>query len=64
MKDFNKVTVTLSFAPDKWVGLEAWRDDVALLRKLLERMGMNDGRRSMMLAYEDVSVDELEGWGV
>ena len=61
-EEFNEVVITLSFAPDKWMGLEGWREDVALLIQLVDRLEMNDGRRSAEIEKRSVSPDDEPGW--
>ena len=56
--DYNECVITLSFAPDKWVGLEGWREDVALLVQLADRLGMNDGRRTAKTETRTVGTEE------
>lgn len=60
--EYNECTITLSFAPDKWMGLESWRADVALLVQLADHLGMNDGRRTAKVETRDVSADEEDPW--
>jgi hypothetical protein len=58
--DFNKVTFEFTFPPDKWVGLDSFKEDVALLERLATALGFDStGRRRLTVTKEQVGDDEI-----
>lgn len=51
---WNRATLVFEFAPDKWMGLEDFQQDVMLLRRLANRLGMSEGPRSAGCTIERV----------
>lgn len=58
--DYNKVTVVFGYEPGKWVGLEDWQQDIALLMKLARRLGLDYGRS--YFTRENEYVTDSDEW--
>lgn len=55
---FNKVTITIEWRPDKWMGHESWMEDVDLVDIVIRRLGLDHGRSSMTQRREWVGMEE------
>lgn len=56
--EFNKATFVFEFTPDKFSGLESYQEDVRLLFQIAQRLGMNEGRRTMTVMYDNIIEEE------
>lgn len=63
LAEINRAVFTFEFAPDKWSGLEEWREDVQTLFDIAKRFGMNSGRRTMTAEYGNIPADWDLEWG-